>query len=237
MSFNTYNKVIQSSANSCGAFALAAALTDLGCPNMPANIPRLNTGNLALGYTVAPPFVESHSFGDVIYQTTGCLCINDDNTTAVYKYTTPLVDTNPPSALAFVAIQCGIAPANVIVNITPDTQIQFTGITLEQQGAAGDLYNTECNLINPPTYGTLVPNATYTHKPEPNECHLLLVNNAQHWIAINNTQVYDSATGFVGNYFFNDDIEFTTLTYTLPDNEVVICNLSGLWLQLSVPQQ
>jgi hypothetical protein len=225
MSFAAFNNVIQTSPNSCGAFALAAALSHLGRVQI-TNV--LNTADLAQGFNQPGP----QSLAQLIYQVTGNLDIDFANLNATYRYQAPVADTNPPSALAYMAVRFGVTAANITINYNNAAEQAFSAIAVVNNGGAGDLLNTEIALINSPTYGNVNGNVNYGVLPAANEAHLLLVNNNTHWIVITNNQVYDPGTGFVGAYVVNHPLPLTTLTYIL-NGIVEAFQFSGLWIKLS----
>jgi len=221
MPFNNYNGVEQTSTNSCGAFALAAALDHIGHANY-TNI--LDTANLANGFTAAGPA----AFAQSIYQITGCL--NLGLNTATYQYEAPVEDMNPPSALAYMAVQHGANPANIMTRYNNAAMATFQAMNVTNPGGAPDLLNTEIGLINPPALGNIVGPTDYIALPVGGQAQLLLVNDNAHWIAINSFQVYDPGTGFVGPYAA--DPGFTAFTYVF-NGAPRSYTFSGLWIQLS----
>ena len=225
MSFAAFNNVVQTTPNSCGAFALAAALVHLGQVQV-TNV--LNTADLAQGFNQPGP----QSKGQFIYQVSGCLNLDFVNGNATYRYQAPVADMNPPSALAYMAVRNGITPGNITINYNNAAGLVFSAIAVVNNGGAGDLLNTEIALINSPAYGNVNGNVNYNALPGANEAHLLLVNNNTHWIVINNNQVYDPGTGYVGAYVANNPLPLATITYTLNDVAQVF-QFNGLWIKLS----
>jgi hypothetical protein len=225
MPFANYNGVVQTTPNSCGAFALAAALDHIGVANI-MNV--LDTANLANGFTQPGP----QAFAQSIYQVTGCLDIDFGALTATYQYQAPVADTNPPSALAYMAVQSGAAAGNVLIRYNNAAFVAFAAIAVLNAGGAGNLLATEINLINAPAFGNVVGPINYLALPAPGEAHLLLVSGNTHWIAINNLEVYDPATGFVGPYVVNAPLPLVNLTYVMggmPHPYV----FDGVWISLT----
>jgi hypothetical protein len=225
MPFAAFNNVVQTTPNSCGAFALAAALVHLGRLQV-TNV--LNTADLAQGFNQPGPQSQAQN----IYQVTGCLNLDFVHLNATYRYQAPVADMNPPSALAYMAVRYGTTPGNITINYDDAADQTFSAIAVVNNGGAGDLLNTEIALINSPAYGNVNGNVDYTALPGLNEAHLLLVNNNTHWIVINNNQVYDPGTGYVGAYVVNNPLPLATLTYTL-NNVAQVFQFSGLWIRLT----
>lgn len=225
MSFAAYNNVVQTTPNSCGAFALAAALAHVGQVQI-TDI--LNTANLAQGFNQPGP----QSLAQHIYQVTGCLDLDMANLNATYQYQAPVADMNPPSALAYMAVRFGINPANLSTNYNNAAELAFNAIAVVNNGGQGNLFLTEQALINPPVYGNVTGPLDYNVLPAANEAHLLLVNNNTHWIVINNNQVYDPGTGYVGAYTVNNPFPLATITYTV-GNLVNVFQFDGIWIKLS----
>lgn len=232
MAFNAYHGVQQTTTNSCGAFALAAALTHLGSATLPDI---LNTGNLAQRYTAPGPAALAQR----IYQITGNLLLNllAPTPTATYRYQAPVNDYNPPSALAFVARQFGLAVNNIIVYYNNNAAGILQHIQVTNVGAGTDLLATEIDLITTqPAYGLVNGPVNYTQKPGPKEAHLVVVENLNHTIALNETELYDSAYGYVGPYTLNNNgpLPLTQISFTLPSGPTVNYQFSGVWIKLNV---
>ena len=226
MSFNAYNNVVQTTPNSCGAFALAAALSHLNHAQLTN---KLNAADVSQGFSVPDP----QGFAQSIYQVTGNLFIDFVHGNATYRYQAPVADMNPPSALAFMAVLHGVDPNNININYNQVADLAFNSINVLNNGGAGNLLDTETAIINiPPVLGNIHGPVNYDALPGPGKAHLLLVNNKQHWIVINDQHVYDPATGYVGGYVVNDPLPLTTLTYNF-NHITEVCNFSGLWIELS----
>jgi hypothetical protein len=223
MSFAAFNNVAQTTANSCGAFALAAALTHVGQAQV-TNV--LNTADLGQGFNQPGP----QALAQDIYQVTGCLSLDMANLHANYRYQAPVGDMNPPSALAYMAVNYGVDPAHLYINYTNAAEQAFNAIAVVNNGGAGNLFETEVALIDSPTYGNVLGAQDYNNLPAANEAHLLLVNGSTHWIAINNNQVYDPATGYVGAYVANP-LPLATITYTT-GGLVHVFQFDGIWIRL-----
>src|SRR5689334_7499366 len=99
MSLQAYKNIKQTTDNSCGAFALAAALSHLGRAQI---IGQLNTERISDGFHSPAPA----AFAQRIYQITGCIVLG--MTEATYKYTAPVSNRNAPSAMAYMASQLGL---------------------------------------------------------------------------------------------------------------------------------
>ena len=233
MPFNNFNGVTQTTANSCGAFALAAALNDLGYLVIPP-LDRLDTANLANRYNVPSQTAASVAAALKLYQVSGNLVMNAAVPNATYQYQNPVADTNPPSALVFLAHQNGVPVASVMTSYDANAAAMFGAFAVTNVGAAGNLLVTETALIlGPPAYGGVVGPIAYPGPPAaPGTIHILSVNNGAHWIAINDTQVYDSGTGFVGAYVYNVGPP-AQITYAPPGVPPVVHQLDGLWITLT----
>ncbi|MGN7824014.1 hypothetical protein ACTJJB_28070 [Chitinophaga sp. 22536] len=230
MAFNAYHGVTQTTDNSCGAFSLAAALVHLGATAVPTI---LNTGNLTQRYTAPGPAALAQR----IYQTTGNLLLNlaVPAPTATYQYEEPVDNYNPPSALAYIASQFGLTTNNVIVYYTNQAAGILQNIQATNVGAGPDLLETEIDLITTqPAYGLVNGPVNYTQKPGAQEAHLLVVENLNHTIALNDTEVYDPGYGYVGPYTLNNNgpLPLTQISFTLPSGLVVDYDFSGVWIKL-----
>jgi len=238
MPFNNYNGVVQNTPNSCGAFALAAALSDL--KNLP--LKRLDTNNIVNRYTINT--ITPANFATSIYEITGCLLLQGNPLnplpppTATYQYLAPVQDMNPPSALAYVASKMGILPAHIFVYYNNQAAQMFQAYAVTNPGTVGNLLNNEINIIGTaPVYGNPVGPTDYIALPGPNQVDLLLVGNYDHWVAINANQIYDPATGFVGAYITTPNLigagnPLTQLSYN--NGAIHNTNFCGVWIRMSV---
>lgn len=234
MSFAAYNGVQQTTANSCGAFALAAALSHTGYAPADVLINELNTTNLANGFNQPGP----RAFAQRLYQITGCLFIDfAPPAKATYQYQKPVADMNPPSALAYMASKMLVPVARLAIRYNNVAQAVFSNITVTNPGvpALNNLLQIETALIHN-QYGT-VAQASYSALPAANAAHLLLVSNNRHWIAINNTQLYDPATGYVGAFTTTPPVLgpanlMTQLSYTML-GVTFNFDFNGIWIQLT----
>jgi hypothetical protein len=236
MSFNNFNGVMQGNNNKCGAYALAAALdhvrNNMTCPRK-----QLNTNNISQGYSVvmATPFVTAPAaLAQGIYETTGNLTLNPVKNEATYAYANPVDGTNPPSALVYIASQFGLGRQQLLVCYTAAGKTIFENFTVTNAGADINLLATETDLITP--YGNVNGPLNYTALPAANEAHLMLVNQADHWIVITNNQCYDPGSGTVGPYTVNNPAVVaptvqSPLTQINFDGHVY--PFSGLWIRLS----
>lgn len=221
MSFAAYNGVQQTTANSCGAFALAAALVHLG--RIDATY-ILNTADLAQGFNQR----RSALLAEFIYQSTGNLLLDHANGDATYQYLNPVSDMNAPSALACKATEFGVTHINSFYNNAAG--LVFSAFQVTNAGAGVNLLDTEINLINPPRYGNVNGPVDYDELPAINEVHLLLVNNNDHWVVISNNQLYNPGDGFVGPYTANHPLPLTAISYNNgADQHLPFC---GLWMSL-----
>ncbi|WP_315823808.1 hypothetical protein [Paraflavitalea speifideaquila] len=130
MSFAAYNNVVQTTTNSCGAFALAAALTHLGKAQV-ANL--LNTADLGQGFNLPGP----QALAQKIYQVTGCLNLDMANLHANYRYQSPTSDRNPSAALAYMAVYYGVDPAHLYINYNNAGEQTFNAVQVVNNGGAG----------------------------------------------------------------------------------------------------
>jgi hypothetical protein len=232
MPFTNYNGIQQTTANSCGAFALAAAMDNFGMPLPNQNAHLLNTANLAQGFDQAVSVVSNTgaaAFGDSIYEVTGNLLLDLTVPEATYQYTAPAVsDMNSPSTLAYVASLFGFAP---VVYYDATGFATFNGVPVTNPTGQGNLFDTEVAIMA--TQAAITVTASlggYTTLPAANQVHILLVDN-NHWVAINNTQLYDPATGYVGVYNVNAPLPLVTITY-MYNGIVEDYNFSGIWIEL-----
>ncbi len=235
MPFNNYNNIVQATPNSCGAFALAAALSDL----LPIPLSILDVANPNNRYTVANP-ASATAFAEYIYSITGNLLLNPlaHPQTATYQYQVPVADMNPPSALVYVASSLGVNAANIFADYNNAAAALFQAFGVTNFPAPNpNLLATEINIIGgPPAYGNPVGPMNYGTLPAANEVHLLLVGNADHWIAINQNQVYDPGTGFVGAYTTTPGVvtaanPLTAINYN--NGAPQVQNFCGLWIAMS----
>lgn len=235
MPFTNYNGIVQTTANSCGAFALAAAMDNFGVPLPNQNANLLNTANLALGFN-GPVSVVANTgaaaFGNSIYQVTGNLALDMTVPSATYQYTAPAVsDMNSPSTIAYVASLFAFPPV-VFYNMAG--QITFNAVPVTNPTGQGNLFDTEVAIMaTVPAITVNHPAVNHLALPGPNQVHILLVNN-NHWIAINDTQLYDPGTGYVGAYNVNAPLPLATITYDW-HGVLQVYNFSGIWIQLQHP--
>ncbi|HWK04463.1 MAG TPA: hypothetical protein VNS58_12570 [Puia sp.] len=232
MPFTNFNGIVQTTANSCGAFALAAAMDNFGMPLPNQNANLLSTANLATGYSVAGPVVSSaggaSAFAESIYPVTGNLLLDLTVPDATYQYLAPVSDMNSPSTLAYVASLFGFAP---VVYYDATGFATFNGVVVTNPTGQGNLFDTEVAIMATEAAITVTPSlGGYTTLPAANQVHILLVDN-NHWIAINNTQLYDPATGYVGVYNVNAPLPLVTITY-MHNGIVEDYDFSGIWIEL-----
>jgi hypothetical protein len=71
----------------------------------------------------------------------------------------------------------------------------------------------------------------YKGIPDGAHVQIILVNNGQHWIAINNTQLYDPGTGYVGAYQLAGNEEQVFFNYRIRDINYEN-DFSGIWIEL-----
>jgi hypothetical protein len=235
MSFDIFNGIEQSTANSCGAYALAAALENFGLAQQTHQANLLNTANLATGYSQAGPAVSNTegagAFAASIYQVTGNLLLSN---TAIYEYLVPVSDMNPPSALVYVATLFGYSPNHIAVRYTNAGMATFDALQVTNNGTGGSLLNTEIDLltiINQNQGMIIVGPVNYNGIPDATHVQIVLVQNGQHWIAVNNAQLYDPGTGYVGAYQLVDNEGQLSFDYEMAD--VTHENdFSGIWIEL-----
>jgi hypothetical protein len=221
MPLNNYQNVVQTSVNSCGAFALAAALTEVN-PNGLIN--GLDVNNLGNGYSLFNP----EPFAQCLYQFTGNLSLNFLTGQATYQYQSPAADMNSPSAIVTSAINFGVAANQIRVLYTTDGNNLFGAITVTNNGAGANLLQTETTLLAQANVNVVGP--TPYVLPVNNQVHLLVVNNGTHWIALTKNAVYDPATGFVGAY--QSAANPVTITYQ-NGGLVTVCNFTGIWIEFA----
>lgn len=234
MPFTNYNGIQQADANSCGAYALGAAMDNfaIALPDQTTHL--LNTANLTAGFN-GTAAVVSHAggaaaFANGIYAVTGNLLLNFATFAATYQYTAPAVsDMNSPSTMAYLSSLFGFATT---VFYDQDGSNTFNGITVSNATGQGNLFDTEVAIMGTVPAITITASlAGYSTLPTANQVHILLVDN-NHWIAINNTQVYDSATGFVGAYNAPLVPTLTLITYQPAIGPLQVYNFSGIWIQV-----
>ena len=232
MPFTHFNGIVQATDNSCGAFALAAAMDNFGLALANQNAQLLNTNNLAQGFNqgvrVVSPGGGAAAFGTSVYQVTGELNLDFTVPDATYQYTAPIVsDMNSPSALAYIANLFAFATTVFYDQNGSDT---FNAVQVTNPTGQGNLFDTEVALLQTLPNVVITPSlGGYTALPAANQVHLLLVNN-EHWVAINNTQLYDSETGYVGAYNHNP-LPLVTVSYMWL-GAVKDYPFSGIWIQL-----
>lgn len=236
MAFTEYDGIQQTSVNSCGAFALAAGMTNFGVELLDQNAHLLNTADLAQGFDQAVSAISCQggaaAFGDSIYQVTGNLLLDLTAPSATYRYEAPVADMNSPSTIAYVAVLFGFAPVVYYDNTGQGT---FTAVPVTNLTGQGNLFDTEVAIMA--TQGGITVTGSpdgYTNLPAADQVHLLLVNN-DHWVAINDTQIYDPATGFVGAYTVNDPLPLATISY-MYEGVINDYGFSGIWIQLQWQQ-
>lgn len=221
MPLNNYQNVVQTSVNSCGAFALAAAMAEFN-PNSLIN--GLDVNNLGLGYTLFNPA----PFAQSLYQFTGNLLLDFATGQATYQYQSPAQDMNAPSALVVTALNLGVADNQIRVLYTAGGNTMFGAITVTNNGAGTNLLQTETALIAQTQVHVVGP--TPYVLPANNEVHLLVVNNGTHWLALTNNEVYDPGTGFVGPY--QSTVNPVTITYN-NGGIVTQCSFTGIWIEFA----
>lgn len=238
MSFNNFNGIVQAPANSCGAFSLAAALDSFGIAQQTHQANLLNTANLSTGYNQAGPAVSNTgtptAFAQSIYQVTGNLLLNILGGTSTYRYLNPVSDMNSPSALVYIATLFGVPPNNIAVRYTNAGMQTFEALTVTNNGAGGNLLATEINLLTAIDQGRgmiIAGPVNYNGIPNGNNVQIVLVNNGQHWIALNNNQLYDPGTGYVGAYQLVGN--GANLSFNYSQGVITHVNtFSGIWIEL-----
>ncbi|MVT09003.1 hypothetical protein [Chitinophaga tropicalis] len=190
MSFERFQGVNQTSPNSCGAFALAAALEDMGLAEIPM---ALNTEVIVEGYTKPSP----QAYAQRIYQITGNVMLGES--VAMYQYSSPAMHQNPPSALTCVAHRSGMEASCIRVSYNIAAQEYFSRLELQNISPWPNLFDAEVALISP-QFGEVMGPVEYLSFPEKNQVHLLGVNDHKHWIVIGYDTCYDSASGTVCRY-------------------------------------
>jgi hypothetical protein len=239
MPFTNFNGIIQTPPNSCGAFALAAALENFALAPQQPQADLLNTDDLTQGYTHQPGAQISNeggaeAFATAIYQVTGNLLLGFGD--ATYRYTAPVTNMNPPSALVYVATLFGYPTNQIAVFYTNEGSALFSPIPVLNPGAGSNLLDTEIELLGRINNGggMIIAGPTdYLAVPPPDgKVQIVLVQQGQHWLAINHTQLYDPGTGFVGAYTLTDTDGDLSFNYTT--DEVVRENdFSGIWIELT----
>lgn len=239
MSFNNFNTIVQTTANSCGAFALAAALENFPLAQQTQQAHLLNTANLALGYSGTLTAVANtgtpQAFAESIYAVTGNLLLGAGE--ATYQYTEPAAtNMNPPSAMVYIATLFGYVPKQIAVKYNNTGMQMFTAFEVTNLGNGGDLLNTEIEqllLINNQQGMVIAGPLDYTDQPLHNQVQIILVQDGQHWLAINSTELYDPGTGYVGPYdLVLDEDGQQSFNYTM-DEDVHENGFSGIWIQLN----
>jgi hypothetical protein len=195
----------------------------------------LNTANLEAGYSQAGPAIANTggagAFAQGIYQVTGNLLLSNS---ATYEYLTPVSDMNPPSALVYVAVLFGYGPNHIAVRYSNAGMEIFDAVQVTNNGTGGSLLNTEIDLltiINQNQGMIIVGPVNYNGLPDATHVQVVLVQNGQHWIAVNSTQLYDPGTGYVGVYQLIENEGQLSFEYQMED--VTHENdFSGIWIEL-----
>lgn len=241
MSFNSFDNVVQTTTNSCGAFALAAALVNFDLADQTTQACLLNTADLKKGYTASGPSVvysgAASAFAESIYQVTGNLLLGTD---ATYEYDTPTnVNMNPPSALVYVATLFGHPPGTIAVKYTGAGMGLFEPLGVTNKGWGANLFATEINLLSLIAGSSAMVIAgpmDYAGKPKTEGfVQIVLVNDGGHWLAISNNQLYNPGDGYVGNYQLaidQDNVSFEYITGVEPDQKTNKYVFSGIWIEL-----
>ena len=200
--FTRYQNTTQQD-QSCGAYALAAALSQLGVAPPLHNITLHSLdANPVHGYIANPtetltPTQDQTAFAQALYQITGNLSITLPNATthgtAHYgAHTTSM--HNAPSALVYAAQQFGLH--TVEIHATPAGQHMFENI----QCGGVSLWNNEAQILNTLHVAPIMSPA-YAPPTNTNTVDLVLVDDGEHWVAVtwSGTQAvsYDSDTGTV----------------------------------------
>lgn len=219
MSFEKFKDVGQGPTNACGAFALAAALEDLG---LVENIPAvLNTEDLLEGYNKP----SRQAYAQRIYQVTGNLMLTDE--IALYQVDAPARHQSPPSALTSMAHRCGIDTSNIRTFYNEAAKEHFSRLELVSKNPSlPNLFAAEFELISRQSISVMEDK--YSKFPDKGQVHLLGVNNNRHWIAINYDTCYDSACGSVSFYNRVGQLPLTTTFRT----ELQEYQFSGWWISL-----
>ena len=184
---------------SCGAYALAAALFQLEVAPPPHNITLypLDLANTAHGYIALPtatltPTQDQTAFAQALYPITGNLSIDSARGTAYYgAHTTTML--NAPSALVYAAKQFGLH--TVEIHATPTAQHTFEHI----QCGAVSLWKSEVQILKNTLHVAPITSQAYAPPTNTKTVDLVLVDDGEHWVAVtwSGTQAvyYDSATG------------------------------------------
>ena len=242
MPFDAFNGITQPvGSNECGAYALAAALTNFGLADLSPQANLLNTADLTTGYNQPGHVVTNtggaQAFATSIYPITGNLQLTPPvapppaTGTATYRYQAPVSDMNSPSALVYVATLFGYAPAEIAIRYTNAGETMFNMFNVTDVGNGGTLLNTEIQLLASISQNlVIVGPMDYTGIPNATHVQMVVVNNGSHWLAINNTQLYDPATGYVGAYTLSTvgPLSFNYVMATIPHNN----SFSGVWIEL-----
>lgn len=205
----------QSAPDACGAFALGAALMGAGEEQ---HAHTLDIANLQNGYIAEEPIAirpANHTtFSEDIYRVTGNLDPQGNPASYVAGGF-----RNSPSALVYVASLFGYGADHITVFHTDTEVIQgFQLLPVANPGAVGSLFLTEVNLIDDRATVDSGPGDNYT-PPQENNIHIVLVDEGNHWIAVNQTHMYDPANANPGNI--------------QPINiEEINGRFSGLWIEL-----
>jgi len=230
MSFANFSTIQQTSLNSCGAFALAAAMDNFGLALQKQTAKLLNTVDLAQGFNQADTVIDVGTpadFAGSIYQVTGNLLIDFIAMEATYQYTNPVSDMNSTSTIAYVANLFGFT-TTVFYDATGQTTFSF--VQVPNVTGQGNLFATEVAIMGTVPITITASLAGYSTLPAQNQVHILLVNN-NHWVAINDKQLYDPGTGYVGAYTVNAPLPLATITYPYGGG-IKDYPFSGIWIQL-----
>lgn len=194
MSFVAWRGVVQDGPESCGAFALGAVLDHVGAP---AAIPimRLDMAMPVPSYRdpAAPnPLPRTPAN---LYRATGVLHFIGAGR-AAYVPAEPVSGRNAPSAIVSLACAAG-CPTTVSISL--DTTRRFLAVQVD--GFHQNLFALESAMI-----GRL---GVQIHEGVPwspvdggGPARLVLVNDADHWVAVTDAELYDPGTGRVGPYAF-----------------------------------
>ncbi len=235
MSFNKFGGIVQTSDNSSGAFALAAALAHVTNDTVIPN--QLNVNDISKLYTQPNPLGLAHA----IYQMTGNLklnpnMVNPEDFKATYEYDDPVDGMNPPSALVYAATIYGQPNSRVKVFFNTTGENVLGRYTVTNTGNSGKLFDTEITLIEKQHTAMAVVGPTeFISRPNSNEAQLVLVNNFNHWLALSADQCYDPATGVVAAYTTNTPLNngnpLTTLTVNT--DKLKSYDFCGIWISLT----
>ena len=237
MSFDNFDTIKQGAENSCGAFALAAALCNFVLVPQTQQALLLNTANLATGYNQPGHAVSNTgsptAFAESIYVITGNLSFGIG--VANYQYSELVSNINPPSALVYIATLFGFAPNRIAVRYTNAGMEMFQALAVTNTGTGGSLLNTEIGLLNGinNNQGMIIAGPMdYENVPTAMQVQLILVNRGRHWLAINSTQLYDPGNGYVGPYVLADE-GAGQLSWNYKVGEETHENgFSGIWIEL-----